>query len=643
LLDRLTLARMGKRPFTERAISAAVVIPAAVVVIALALLQYNWSNQVSEATSIRLADSLQMSMINWHLDLFRDLTQICVALGVDPDGAGPADVQQFARSFAEWRADAPYPELVSGFYIVPANRSSRAAVLRFDPVSRRFVPDELPAELDDLEEKLGIVGTSSAIPTEGHAGPAPEATADSSHVPLQQFAEGFYPGGMLRGWSFDPDTPALVRPLFTSGSTSQTPGRMPVQWVLLELNGPLIRTRILPDLAQRYFQGTDGLDFQVAVIAGTRRGDLIYSSDSDFGSQPVRDPDGIMDLFGRVQDKASGSPVHVFQKAPISKGPAAAVGVSWFPLLADIPADHDWQLIVRHRRGGPLGAFVDEMRRRDLMISFGVLLLLVISMAILMIASYREQRLAKLQFNFVTTISHELRTPLTVISSAADNIAHGVVESKVQLAQYGAVIGNHARQLSSLVEQVLLFAAARDGRHRYNVRVLNVSEIIEAALADTAGLIRSAQFTVEQTIEPGLPAVMGDLSALSQCLQNLITNALKYGGDLRWMGLRASLEEKGPLGKAVQISVSDRGMGIAPADLPHIFEPFYRSSAVAAAQIRGTGLGLPLAKNIAEALDGDLTVRSVPAEGSTFTLHLPVAEPSGESKGVGATPTVAQL
>jgi signal transduction histidine kinase len=290
-----------------------------------------------------------------------------------------------------------------------------------------------------------------------------------------------------------------------------------------------------------------------------------------------------------------------------------------------------------------LGAFVDEMRRRDLMISSGVLLLLVISMAILMIASYREQRLAKLQFNFVTNISHELRTPLTVISSAADNISHGMVEGKQQLAQYGAVIGNHARQLSGLVEQVLLFAAARDGRHRYDVRVLNVSQIIEAALAHTAGLIRSAQFTVEQTIEPGLPAVLGDLSALSQCLQNLITNALKYGGDRRWMGLRASLEENGPLGKAVQISVSDRGMGIAPADLPHIFEPFYRSSAAAAAQIRGTGLGLPLAKSIAEAIHGDLTVRSVPAKGSTFTLHLPVAEPSGESKRMPATPTVAQL
>src|SRR5580693_9587960 len=104
---------MAKLPFKERAISAVVVVPAAIIVVVLAFLQYNWSNQVSEATSLRLADSLQMSMINWHLDFFRDFSQICVALGVDPDGEPPADLQQFAKSFAEWKAGAAYPELVS--------------------------------------------------------------------------------------------------------------------------------------------------------------------------------------------------------------------------------------------------------------------------------------------------------------------------------------------------------------------------------------------------------------------------------------------------------------------------------------------------------------------------------------------------
>jgi signal transduction histidine kinase len=629
---------MARLPLKQRAISAVVVVPAAIIVVALAFLQYHWSNQVSEATSLRLADSLQMSMVNWHLDLFRDLSQICVALGVDPDGEPPADLQQFARSFAEWKAGAAYPELVSDFYILQSDEAAHP--LRFDPASRHFSSGSWPLKLEKLRDRLKTAQINYAIAglTTDHLSKV------SPQLPGQQFVEGFYSGGVLTGWSFEPSVPALVHPLFRNENSAAQPTADPqsVQWLVLQLNDEIIRTRILPDLAQRYFQGTDGLDFQVAVVAGNKTGDVIYSSDSDFGREEVRDADGTMDLFGRVQDKTLGSPVHVFHKPSVNKGPAAAVGVSWFPLLADAPAELDWKLVVRHRRGGPMGAFVSELQRRDLMISFGVLLLLVVSMAMLITTSYRAQRLAKLQMNFVTTISHELRTPLTVISSAADNIAHGVVEGKQQLIQYGSVIGSQARQLSGLVEQILLFAAAREGRQRYNSRLVKIPEIIDAALSNTAGLIRTAQFTVEQDIAPNLPSVMGDPSALSQCLQNLITNALKYGSEKRWIGIRASLKARGAMGKEIQISISDRGMGIASSDLPHIFEPFYRSSSVAAAQIHGTGLGLPLAKSIAEAMKGDLTVTSTPGQGSTFTLHLPCAEASINGSEVQATAAVAE-
>jgi signal transduction histidine kinase len=174
-----------------------------------------------------------------------------------------------------------------------------------------------------------------------------------------------------------------------------------------------------------------------------------------------------------------------------------------------------------------------------------------------------------------------------------------------------------------------LFAATRDGQQRYESRPLTAAQSVDAALANTDGLIRTAEFTVEREIEPDLPQVAGDLAALSQCLQNLITNALKYGSGQRWIGIRAALNDSGIGGREVQISVSDRGIGIESADLPHIFEPFYRSSSVATAQIHGTGLGLPLAKSIAEAMQGELTVKSAPGKGSTFTLHLPCLAAAG--------------
>jgi signal transduction histidine kinase len=243
--------------------------------------------------------------------------------------------------------------------------------------------------------------------------------------------------------------------------------------------------------------------------------------------------------------------------------------------------------------------------------------------------------------DFVTAVSHELRTPLTVISSAAENIAHGVVEGKSQLEQYGSVIGAQARKLFDMVEQILLFAAIREGQQRYSLRPLEVAEILDAALSGTAGLIRTAGFLVEQQIEPNLPQIVGDLPALSQSVQNLITNALKYGSEQKWIGIQARLTEHGLTGKEVQISVSDRGIGIAPEEMRHIFEPFYRSPSVTAAQIHGTGLGLPLAKSIVEAMKGQVTVKSAPGRGSTFTLHLPCVEHSVRQLETKATEAVS--
>src|SRR5580693_9002792 len=119
-------------------LSAAVVIPTAVVVVVLAVLQYSWSNQVSEATSIRLADSLQMSMVNWHLDLFRDFSQICLTLGSDPGGKLDSDPDQIARSFHEWQAGAAYPDLISNLYIAKLDANESASVLRFNGPTNRF-------------------------------------------------------------------------------------------------------------------------------------------------------------------------------------------------------------------------------------------------------------------------------------------------------------------------------------------------------------------------------------------------------------------------------------------------------------------------------------------------------------------------
>jgi signal transduction histidine kinase len=199
------------------------------------------------------------------------------------------------------------------------------------------------------------------------------------------------------------------------------------------------------------------------------------------------------------------------------------------------------------------------------------------------------------------------------------------------LREYGTVIGEQTTHLSGLVERVLLFAATRDGRPRYVPESLGPAEIIDAVLASTEGLIRAGQFTIERDVPRNLPPIVGERIAVSQCIENLVTNAIKYSRDERRIGIRARVVDGGNDQAHVEISVSDSGIGIAAEDLPHIFEPFYRSAAVRRAQIHGTGLGLALAKQVAESMGGALTVVSEPGRGSTFTLSLRCAVSAAEA------------
>jgi len=238
-------------------------------------------------------------------------------------------------------------------------------------------------------------------------------------------------------------------------------------------------------------------------------------------------------------------------------------------------------------------------------------------------------KLAQMQMDFAASVSHELRTPLAVLCSAVDNIADGVVSGKEQLAKYGSVIRTQSRQINGLVNQVIMFVSTQDNHGLYTLEPLVVADVIKAAVAGTAELISKAGFTLEQRVSPDMPKVRGDLSALSQCLQNLITNALKYGDQGRWIGIRASLEG-GRDHPEIRISVQDRGKGIDRSELHQIFEPFYRSREAIAGQIHGTGLGLPIAKGLAEAMGGRISVTSELGVGSTFTLHLQVVEDLNE-------------
>lgn len=459
----------------------------------------------------------------------------------------------------------------------------------------------------------------------------PESRIESQSADRGAFVSIRADNGRHRGfpkvpWVIDTSVPALIS--LMDPFSEQDPDIS--NRLVIELDQDFLRQHIFPELVARYFPNSEGIAYDVAVVdeAGTRD---VYASGKPLSPT---EGDARLDLVGPAgpprfvatalpQFQTGQRVVTTNQTFSTQAGVDHPVGFGGPPLL---PASmwngkSNWILVVKNRQGS-LEAAVARLRTRELAVSFGILIVLAATMGLMILASRRAHRLAKLQMDFVAGVSHELRTPLAVISSAADNMADGVIESRDTISRYGKVIQAQSSQLRQLVEQILLFAATRHRGQHYTVRPTRPESVIDLALENTAELIRDAQVTVETDVPAGLSPVLVDAQPLVHCLQNLIINAVKYGGQARWLGISAGTNAGA---QEVTIAVRDHGIGIEPEEFKQVFDPFYRGAAVRSAQIHGSGLGLPLAKSIVEAMGGRITVESTPGSGSVFTLHLPIA------------------
>jgi signal transduction histidine kinase len=443
-----------------------------------------------------------------------------------------------------------------------------------------------------------------------------------------------------------------------------TPG---IRHTIVLLDAAYMNNEMLPALAQQHFHGTgDGFDYQLAVLPATPGGAPIYHSVREFAPLPDAKVDANVELFQvRVKDfeplaaevrqfttltalprmtgtqrthtiyrETTGQPAAdvAVSNAPLSifvqgaTGPVAGQRIdrviagatsATFSTRLSVPSPAHWRLLVKHPSGS-LEEAVNAARRRNLIISSSILGILGLSVGFLVVSTRRAHDLARQQLEFVATVSHELRTPLAVIRSAADNLADGVVSDEARIRQYGQLVRREGLRLTDLVEQILEFAGLQSGQRTMMAGPVEIGKLLHDVVA-TAEATVPAGVRVDIAIADNLPAVAGDESALRRVFQNLVSNAIKYGADARWIGVTATSGAD-----TLEISVSDRGIGIAAADQARIFDPFYRAPDVVAAQIQGAGLGLSLVKKIVEAHAGRITLKSAPGEGSTFTVSLPV-------------------
>jgi signal transduction histidine kinase len=385
--------------------------------------------------------------------------------------------------------------------------------------------------------------------------------------------------------------------------------------VIIQLNPQYLWRSMVRDLLDRAFLDRD--QYEIAIVGSGPSG----SRSVLFGSENVLRTAFRPDIRSPLLPEPVPPPGAGF--------PAARRIPQFFTFCGDT---HEWELWVRHRAGS-VGAEVRHFRVRNMILSGAVLLLLSSSIVLLVISNRRAHQLARQQMSFAAGISHELRTPLAVIRSAADNLAEGAITDPASVREHGSLIQAESRRLTTMVEDILSFAAARAGRQQVEMKPVEVNPVIQDALRSVAKSALESGIRLEEHVDADLPPVLADAHALSRCVQNLVTNAIKYAADGKWVGIYA-MRNRNSEPPAVLIQICDRGPGIRSEDLPRIFEPFYQGS-VKQGRKGGVGLGLSLTRSLMRAMCGDVSVNSSPGGGACFTLKVPLAGTHEQTTAAG--------
>lgn len=229
------------------------------------------------------------------------------------------------------------------------------------------------------------------------------------------------------------------------------------------------------------------------------------------------------------------------------------------------------------------------------------------------------KRLERVRKDFVANVSHELKTPLTSIKGYIEALLDGAKDDPKKCLEFLSVIQKHTDSLNSILSDLLQLSTIESGQYQWKREPVSIQDLIEKAV----GFIRSAAEKKKQSLSimtgKDLPNIPGDPDKLSVVLINLLDNAVKYTPE----GGRVTVEATATP-EAVEISVTDTGIGIPPKEIHRIFERFYSVDRARSRELGGTGLGLSIVKHIVEAHRGTVRVQSEPGKGSRFTVVFPL-------------------
>jgi two-component system phosphate regulon sensor histidine kinase PhoR len=234
------------------------------------------------------------------------------------------------------------------------------------------------------------------------------------------------------------------------------------------------------------------------------------------------------------------------------------------------------------------------------------------------------RRLERIRQEFVANVSHELKTPLTGIKLCTETLLAGAVDDPDHRGRFLEQIAAQSERLHALILDLISLARIESGEEVFHFQAVAVGPVVRAAAERHRPRAEARRQALEVAPGDDRLAAWADEEAVDQILDNLLDNAVKYtpeGGRIR-VGWRAE-------GSEVCLEVVDNGIGIPEADLPRVFERFYRVDKARSRALGGTGLGLAIVKHLAQALHGGVQAASRPGQGATFTVRLPRAEAPG--------------
>ena len=230
-----------------------------------------------------------------------------------------------------------------------------------------------------------------------------------------------------------------------------------------------------------------------------------------------------------------------------------------------------------------------------------------------------QKKVSLMKTDFINNMTHEFKTPIATISLAADSINNPIVKSKPEMIKrYADIIKQENKRMLNQVEKVLQIARLDKEDFELKIDNINLHEIISTAVENSKLRINRRDGLITSSLKALESNIKGDENHISNVIHNLLDNAIKYSSGAPRIDIDTRNVKEG-----IEISVSDKGIGMSKDDLKRIFEKFYRVSTGNLHDVKGFGLGLSYVKAIIDAHKGKVSAISEMGIGSTFTIYLP--------------------